>query len=48
MVAPNELKFSLRKAIETALGRLDPTDSITKVLETTKLALESDSDILTD
>jgi hypothetical protein len=48
MVAPNELKFSLRKAIETVLGRLDPTDSITKVLETTKLALESDSDILTD
>jgi len=48
VVAPNELKFSLRKAIETVLGRLDPTDSITKVLETTKLALESDSDIWTD
>ena len=48
MVAPNELKFSLRKAIETVLGRLDPNDSITKVLETTKLALESDSNIWTD
>jgi hypothetical protein len=40
VVAPNELKFSLRKAIETVLGRLDPNDSITKVLETTKLELE--------
>ncbi|MGB6672931.1 MAG: hypothetical protein WBE34_10885, partial [Candidatus Nitrosopolaris sp.] len=47
VVAPNELKFSLRKAIETALGRLDPNDSIAKVLETAKLALESDSDIWT-
>ncbi|MDQ6865511.1 MAG: hypothetical protein M3044_17005, partial [Thermoproteota archaeon] len=41
VVAPNELKFALRKAIETVLGRLDPNDSITKVLETTKLALEN-------
>jgi hypothetical protein len=40
VVAPNELKFSLRKALETVLGRLDPNDSITKVLETTKLELE--------
>ena len=40
VVAPNELKFSLRKAIETVLGRLDPNNSITKVLETTKLELE--------
>jgi hypothetical protein len=40
MVAPNELKFSLRKAIETVLVRLDPNDSIVKVLETTKLELE--------
>ena len=47
VVAPNELKFSLRKAIETALGRLNPNDSIAKVLETAKLALESDSDIWT-
>ena len=36
VVAPDELKFSLRKAIEMALGRLNPNDSITKVLETTK------------
>jgi hypothetical protein len=48
VVAPNELKFSLRRAIETVLGRLDPNDSIAKVLETAKLALESDSDIWTD
>jgi hypothetical protein len=48
VVAPNELKFALRKAIETALGRLDPNDSIAKVLETAKLALERDSDIWTD
>jgi len=48
VVAPNELKFSLRKAIETVLGRLDPNDSIAKVLETAKLALERDSDIWTD
>ena len=47
VVAPNELKFALKKAIETALGRLDPNDSIVKVLENTKLALESDSDIWT-
>jgi hypothetical protein len=40
MVAPNELKFSLSKAIETVLGRLDPNDGITKFLETTKLELE--------
>lgn len=40
VVAPNELKFSLRKAIETVLGRLDPNDSVTNVLETTKLELE--------
>ncbi|MGB7956263.1 MAG: hypothetical protein WCF23_20005 [Candidatus Nitrosopolaris sp.] len=32
----------------TVLGRLDPNDSIAKVLETAKLALESDSDIWTD
>lgn len=48
VVASNELKFALRKAIETALGRLDPNDSIAKVLETAKLALERDSDIWTD
>lgn len=47
VVGPNELKFSLRKAIETALGRLDPNDSIAKILETAKLALEGDSDIWT-
>lgn len=48
VVAPNEVKFVLKKAIETALGRLDPNDSIAKVLETAKLALERDSDICTD
>ena len=48
VVAPNELKFALKKAIETVLLRLDPNDSIVKVLETAKLALESDSDIWTD
>ena len=47
VVAPNELKLSLRKAIETVLGRLDPNDSIAKILETAKLALESDFDIWT-
>ena len=40
VVAPNELKLSLRKAIETVLGRLDPNDNISKVLETTKFELE--------
>ena len=40
VVARNELKFSLRKAIETVLGRLDPNNSITKVLETTKTTAE--------
>ena len=45
VVAPNELKFSLRKAIETVLGRLDRNDSITKVLETTNLELEKTGEL---
>ncbi|HET7148606.1 MAG TPA: hypothetical protein VFI73_08935 [Candidatus Nitrosopolaris sp.] len=40
MVAINELKLSLRKATEMVLGKLDPNDNITKVLENTRLELE--------
>jgi hypothetical protein len=45
VVGANELKFALGKAIETALGRLDANDSIVKVLETTKLALEKTDEL---
>jgi hypothetical protein len=45
VVAPNELKFALTRVIDIALGRLDPNDSVVKVLETTKLALEKTGEL---
>jgi hypothetical protein len=45
VVAPNELKFALKKVIDIALGRFDPNDSIVKVLETTKIALDKTEEL---
>jgi hypothetical protein len=45
VVAPNELKFALKKVIDIALGRLDPDDSIVKLLESTTLALEKTGEL---
>lgn len=44
VVAPNKLVFSLKKAIEITLGRLDPRESLVEVLETTKHALGNTGD----
>jgi len=40
MVALNELKFALKRAIQIVLSRLDPNESVAKVLNTAKFALE--------
>jgi len=45
VVAPNELKFALTRVIDIVLGRLDPYDSVVKVLETSKLALEKTGEL---
>jgi hypothetical protein len=44
VVAPNELIFALKKAIEITLARLEPSESLVEVLETTKLALGNTGD----
>jgi len=45
VVAPNDLKFALTRVIDIVLGRLDPYDSVVKVLETSKLALEKTGEL---